>query len=317
MEGFYASLNGPATQDIRPKFQLNKAAKTVMISEVFPGQTRNELNQSTITEIFAPIPSLAKGGMQAVPGAYGNGFLRLVWIPLHKAERPFMLDVNKTDLDTLLSNFQLCGSWLYAFTSTGGLAVLPSFDKCAGSPVEYAVFMPDLFAISWNHDAVRKQTRAICWGDDWIRSAMQDILSYTCSLADHVMFPALLASMMLNRLLDRDLTRLTSSIAEVENRTQYHPWRHTASGVATGSYASLSATMSGCASALAGLDRIARVLQTIIEATAARQIMNEAVTQDKSFMNLNDEVNGCINVLKERVKMAEVQIKFLTRRAEV
>lgn len=245
----------------------------------------------SIAQIISSYPFESRDAPKTFPGSCEKGSLILVRIPVRKAERPYMLDVSQADLDALLSHFRLGVSWHYTFTSMGGFVALPASDNGAEALTEYAVFHHDLFAIAWTHDPIKKQTCVVCRTGEWTYSALQDILSYTCPLVGHVMHPALLASMTLDRLLDRDLALLIGSIAEVENRTQYHPWRATPLDVAKGSYASLLAKLSGCASALAGLVRIATVLQAILETIAARQILNQACPRDERSLNLDDEVD--------------------------
>ncbi len=121
---------------------------------------------------------------------------------------------------------------------------------------------------------------------------------------------------MLGYLLDRDLDREVKSIAAVENRTRYHGFRNTSVGIAEGDYASLSERMSGCAMSLAGLERISKVLNEFLgEISIHTQCCG--FKDDPKLGNVNLKVDECVETLKRRLKMQNIQIDYLSRRVEV
>lgn len=180
----------------------------------------------------------------------------------------------------------------------------------------FSLFMPDLFSVSWTHDARSGRTEGVCWADDWISKAMQDIMSHQKGWARHPLFLALVVSVMLGHLLDRDLDREVKSIAAVENRTRYHGFKHTSVGVAEGGYASLSERMSGCAVSLAGLERISKVLNEFLgDISVCLQWYGGK--DDSKWGDVNSKVDDCVEALKRRLKMQKIQVDYLSRRVEV
>ena len=319
MEGICASMN--AHPSIYPGFDFNDTCDTITVSETKsdaqPYRHPVKLEKRTISDGFAQSPLSTKDGFDNIKSVGDNGSLRLVWVRLHKDSIPWKLDINEKDLDSVLDTFNLRSAYKYAFTSAGGITFMPVRADERPHTIVCAVFMPDLFGIAWNHNLTTHQTSAVCWGDEWILKALQDIISYQVSLSHHPMFPALLAAIMLGRLLDRDLHRDAHRIEEVENRTRYHPRQNTAAGTAEGSYASLSAKMSGCAAAFAGLERIAGVLHVILDAISAYRQPQRRMETDEKVEHISAAVRKCVGLLRDRLKMEEAQIKFLTRRVEV
>ena len=157
------------------------------------------------------------------------------------------------------------------------------------------------------------------WGDQWCLKMTQDILKRECyrSLSHHALFPAILASEFLACLTDRDICQEVDIVEKVENRTRFHLRRGSGFGVAEGSYASLSARMSGTASLMAGLERVAQVFHKALD-------LNQSHENHCPAREVNQEGNGyvydmqsCVIRLRDRLLMQEVQIKFLNRRAEI
>lgn len=139
-------------------------------------------------------------------------------------------------------------------------------------------------------------------------------MNHQKALVQHPMFLALVASMMLEHFIDRDLRRKDLSIQAVENRTQYHGWKHTQAGVAKRDYASLSAKMSGCNATLAGVERISKVIYEILEYISAYPTQNKS---QRIVGHTTGKIEECVEILHKRLRMQEFQIRFLSRRAEI
>ncbi len=163
----------------------------------------------------------------------------------------------------------------------------------------FLLCVPDLFAVSWTHDTESGRTEGVCWADDWIFEAMQDVMSHLIGWARHSLFLALVVSVMLGYSLDRDLDREVKSIAAVEKHTRYHGFRHTSVGIAEGDYASLSEKMSGCAVSLAGLGRISKVLNELLGEISIHT-QRCGIKDDPILGNVNLKVDECVETLKKR-----------------
>ena len=176
--------------------------------------------------------------------------------------------------------------------------------------------MPDLFAVVWTRDTASGKTEGICWADDWISGTMQDVMSHLKGWALHPLFLALVVSVMLGYLLDRDLDREVKSIAAVENRTRYTGIKYTSVGIAEGDFPSLSERMSGCAVSLAGLARISDVLNDFL-GEMSNYSQQYGVKDDPKLKHISLKVDECVETLRRRLRMQNIQVEYLSRRVEV
>lgn len=310
MEGLNAVVLDRAA--LHPYFCSNESSDELEVSEIRPLHPSHELKKRQI-------PNVDVGPWLRTELPYeaeASPLLRLVWVRLHKDVHPWQLNIRKSNLDAVLENFKIGEVYRYSFTSPSSFAIMPASQTEHSKSLVFSLFMPDLFAIAWTHDAGSRRTEGICWADDWISEAMQDIVSHQKGWVRHPFFLALVVSVMLGNLLDRDLDREVKRIAAVENRTRYHGFKHTSVGIAEGDYASLSRRMSGCAVSLLGLERIFKVLNEFLSEISLHS-QNYGVDGDSKMVDIDLEVNGCVETLKRKLKMQKIQIDFLSGRVEV
>ena len=310
MDGFSTCVLDRAA--IHPSFGFNEKSDKLNVSEICTLASSDELQR-------VQIPDNDVALWLSKDTAYENGFsalLRLVWIPLHKGFRPWQLDIRKSSLDAVLENFEIEQAYRYSFTSPGSFFMIPICGTDDPDTRMFSLCMPDLFAVAWKHSARSGRTVSICWADDWISEAIHNVMGRQKRWARHPLFLALVASVMLGYLLDRDLNREAKSIATVENRTRYHGFKHTSVGIAKGDHVSLSQRMSGCAVSMAGLERIHKVLNEFLS-DICFHAQRYSGGGDPCLRGVNLELDQCVETLKKRLKMQKIQIDYLSRRVEV
>ena len=310
MEGLWAFV--PDHASLHPSFCFNENSDELDVSEIFPSHTTHELHRRQIPDVDVG-PWLTKNSACKTEA---SALLRLVWVRLHKDVRPWQLNIRKCSLDAVLENFKVEEAYRYSCTSPSSFAIMPIRQTEHSNILIFSLFMPDLFSVSWTHDAGSGRTEAICWAGEWTSKSMQDIMSHQKEWARHPLFLALVVSVMLGNLLDRDLDREVKSIAAVENRTRYHGFKHTSVGVAEGGYASLSERMSGCAVSLAGLERISKVLGEFLGDISVF-LQQYGDKSNSQLGDVNSNVDDCVEALKRRLKMQKIQVDYLSRRVEV
>lgn len=298
--------------DVYPSFCYNENSDELDLSEIWPFHSSHKLQTTQISDynVKAWLTPNFLHESKASP------MLRLVWVRLNKDVRPWQLNIRKSSLDAILEHFKIEEAYKYSFTSHGTFAVMPVRQIKRSDTIVFSLCMPDLFAVVWTHDAGTGRTEGVCWADDWISEAMQDVMSHLREWARHPLFLALVVSVMLGYLLDRDLDREVKSIAAVENRTRYHGFKHTSVGIAKGDFALLSERMSGCAVSLAGLERISKVLNEFLGEISVHS-QRYGVNDGPNMGDVNLKVDECVETLKRRLKMQNIQIDFLSRRVEV
>ena len=246
--------------------------------------------------------------------------LRLAWVALRKESLPWRIDVQESNLDLILQSFQISTAYKYAFTAPCGFKVLPTPQvglTASSSKIQiFAIFLPEIFSISWKYDFQSHQTKALCWASKWVTATLQDIISCQRALVQHPLFLALVAGSMLGQLLDRDLNLRNKTISEVETRTRYHSWVTPSSGSAEGSYAELSARMSGCAATLAGSRRIARTLHEVVQEIVLI-LEKHCEVWSKEVKDMRQTMEECVEMLRKRLVMQDIQIDFLSKRVDI
>lgn len=310
MNGFCAFVFDRAA--VHPSFCFNESSDNLEVSEIYASPASYQLQ-------ILQVPGVDVEAWLTREAPYESpmpALLRLVWIPLHKEVRPWQLDTQKCSLDTFVKNFQVEEAYKYSFTSPACFAVIPACRRGGSDTRTFSLCIPDLFAVAWRNDTRSGKTEGVCWAPGWITETMQDLMSLQKEWARNPLFLALVASVMLAYLLDRDLTREAMSIAAVENRTKYHGFKDTFVGIAKGDYASLSQRISGCAVLLAGLERICKVLNEFLSDISSHA-QRYGIKDNPRSGTISMEVDECIETLKRRLKMQKIQIDYLSRRVEV
>ena len=117
--------------------------------------------------------------------------LRLVWIRLRKDHHPWQLNIQQPSLEVVLEAYRYCLSSPCLF------AIVPACPPERSNTLAFSLCMPDLFGVAWTYDARSGRTEGVCWADDWITEAMQAVMSDQNGWAQHPLFLALAASILL------------------------------------------------------------------------------------------------------------------------
>ena len=307
MEGLCAFVLDRAT--VHPSFCFNETSDKLDVSEIWPSHTPDELQRTQIRDVDVEL------WLNKEPSEI-SALLRFVWVRLHKEVRPWQFDIRESSLFAILGNFQIEEAYKYGFTSPASFAFMPVHQTEQPNMLVFSLCMPELFAIAWKYDVRTGGTAAVFWADEWITETIQYIMNQQKAWARHPLFLALIASIMLGYLLDRDLDREMQSIAAVENRTRYHGFKYSSVGVAEGDYASLSQKMSGCAVSLAGSERIHSVLDEFL-GDISFYSEKYGANDDPKLKSVTVEADKCVETLKRRLKMQKIQIDYLSRRVGV
>lgn len=113
----------------------------------------------------------------------------------------------------------------------------------------------------WRYDYNTGRTDAVCRGSLEQISGIGALLDYQKTLASHPMFLAITASILMGQRVEQELQSESIIIGQVEARTRHHAWSYGKEEQLQGSYAELSARMSGSENGVAHLRRSAKLLR--------------------------------------------------------
>ena len=136
------------------------------------------------------------------------------------------------------------------------------------------------------------------------------------TLAWHPMFLAVVASVLTLTGLERAINASNDKIIEVEMRTRHSDWGKTHWTLAEGSYASLSAQMSGSASNLAACECDRNLLDHCLEQLSAYDLP-ETILKKDGHTAMRSEFSKCIQLLRQRSKQVESHLRNCSRRADI
>ena len=216
-------------------------------------------------------------------------------------------------MNLVLEHFELKRAHIYNFSRHGSLACLPPTENGQSEKQIYALNISHLIRIVWRHDPVTGRTDAFSCsrGNDLMRR----ILLKHMTVARHSMFPALVASIMLERRMCAKVGESHMAVVEVESRTQHQLWdTDMTKFAAKGDYAFLSSRISGIASICATLEFERSTLDDILNTIAAYGVPQNGLGIE-DVMEVDFKM--CVRLLKQRSKNLEMQLRHMLRRAEI
>jgi hypothetical protein len=125
--------------------------------------------------------------------------------------------------------------------------------------------------------------------------------------------------MILGEIVISRLVQQSWTIDEVENRTGFHAWRESQSGIAKGDYAALSARMSGCAVSLALDHRTSKFEQEVLSFASqfsSQHSFDTSGFQDLQVQRIMRPIRECEDTLKGRVASQDIEIDYLVQRTQ-
>lgn len=236
--------------------------------------------------------------------------LRVVWLPLNY--QSWTVAISKEDHESLLNRLQLRLAYRYSFASYGGFVTLPSSDPdtmtmCASNRMYR-------FAMTWTHHLPTQQTVVLCWGKSSLLSRLRGFLDQFRPWMFHPLFPALLEVRLSDQCASKLIYETVSTVGGVEMRTKHQNQIFEGTKVAQGTYAQLSAVMSGCASSLTLLNREIKLQQSILAAVDAYQ---KKTLESGNSATSAGGIDECVLLLQHRLQRLRDFIETNARRAEI
>ena len=315
MEGLYRSRFDFYKETYRdPGFSSN--CDDPLVSEIWSHQPSVITSRRAVRDIVAQPPILSASPSIEYSEENPCLQLRIVWIPYDDDQ--YTLEISQEDHKLLVTNLQLELAYDYCVATPGGRYFLPVSAADRGKLLICAVNVNIAYgSICWIHDLVAHRTTALCWSSKFFLRRMQALLNYDRSIAQHAMFPALLCARFHEECLDIEIHRELVIVASVENRTKHYKTMIPYCEVAQGSFASLSAKMSGCASTLAGINLGAKIQQSILAAVDAYQTEQKPILASDDFARVSAGVGEYVRVLRERTERIQDETACLSRKSEV
>ena len=259
-------------------------------------------------------------------GAYTRS-TRLVWVG--KDSETARVGPSTKALERLTDVWDLGDALSYARSCFAGVSALTSQDDTRVFTVAYH---PKLAAV-WSQSG--PGSHAIIFAEGEERVELRRILKSKWSRASarHIMFPALLCSLMLAHELDKTLEDIKAAVREVEARTGHHRFasRHQTQPAA-GELGHLSAQMSGCAAKLANGTRKMKVVEAIndfIHQHALQGQVSDPPAKEPSYnfaiqeKKLHAIVAGDpfskshMDLLDQRVQMQAIDTTYVQQRVQI
>ena len=280
--------------------------------EMLPSDNSYELRRAQIPDADVGVWSAKDSSKET--GAFA--LLRLVGVRMHNDPGCLELNTRKSSLDTLVKNFELEKAFRYSFTLPAIFVSMPVCQTEHSDMLKFSLSHYRIFGIAWRHDARSGRTEGSFWGVDWAYEKMWHIMNRTKGWARHPLLLALVASVVIGYSLDKIMFKEAGKIVAVEARTGYHGFDATFYGIAEGDYTSLSQRMSGCAGALASVERDHKILNEFLS-DISHHFQRYDVGNDPSSRRVRLEMEDCVEMLKRKSKMQKIQLDYLARRVGI
>lgn len=263
-----------------------------------------------------------------IKGENHTRLLRIVWVGQNP--QTSRLSPSTKALERLLGVWDLKGGFDYAQSCFAGVAALPRHDT--NKPPVFSVAYHPKLALAWSRTGrdgsdpegiALPHTQAVVFAEGDERVELLRILQsqWSARVARHIMFPALLAGLVLGHELDSTLDEIKLAVRQVEERTGHHRFTsRRQTQPAAGELGSLSAQMSGCAAKLANGTRKLKVVDALNEfmlheAAAAVAGGNTNTTADD-----DDDAAAVarnIQLLQHRASMQAVDTAYVQQRIQI
>ena len=294
------------------KFEHDENSEQLEVIEIWPSNTSHELRTMKIPDVDVEVWSTKT----SLDRTEAPALLRLVWVPVNASSSACKFDIQKSSLGTILKNFNLEEAFDYSFIIPGNFACISERQTEHPNTLDFSLSMSSNFGLVWKQDIRNGRTDGVCWLVNWEFQQVCEDISRLKEWAQHPLFLALVASVMLGRFLDNDLQRENYTILSVENRTRYHGFISPIVGMAQGDYTSLSRIMSGCAGVLAMVERDHKIMNEFI-GDISLYCQRYDIRDDPRSRSVRLEVEDYIETLKRRLKMQKVSLDYLSRRVEI
>ena len=147
-------------------------------------------------------------------------------------------------------------------------------------------------------------------------SATQKIMEHRRKLVRHPMFIAFVVAICISQSIRASIEAIREKVNQVENRTQHCHSSLLSYSVAAGSYASLSAMMSGNSTSLSLLEGRSQTLHVILD-TISEYRWPQDVEKPSWTEAAEKEIDECVTILKKRLRGQEDRFRYLSRRTDI
>lgn len=263
-----------------------------------------------------------ESGTDNAPGTLT--LIRIVWVDLMDETEKWTVKITETNKNSILEHFDLKQAYDHSLTSDRGLVCLPMLHGPQSIKVSFSLSSYRSLRLSWTHDPSTGALSALClgYGTEYQSKPkltcelMKSILDDLKSLAWHPMFLVVATSVLTLTGIERAIDDSRKEVVKVEMRTGHGNWEKTVWTSASGSFADLSARMSGIASSLAACECDRNFLDECLNQLSTND-EKPVKPKDDQYLQKTAEFCTCIQMLKQRSKQAESHIRNYSRRADI
>ena len=237
------------------------------------------------------------------------GVMRIIWISPDAEARSYK--ISDENMRYLLIRF---GLERIRFLGARGY----SFQGGKSTPTKkqtFALRYNSGVAMYWTYDFMTHRTEAVFEGNAGWGRALQGLIQSQQRVGLHPLFMGLIVVLALSRCLVTELDLIQMEIQSVEVRTRHNAIRG-GRAAAAGSYAFLSARMSGQAQSVAFCERThALLLQSLDWLSEFR--WPQDVKTPSWLARVAEEVDECSRFVRTSLKGLEPKIRSLSKRADI
>lgn len=285
------------------------------VSEIFQDGASTKLETAKIANVDI-LPWLSQRiSIASDSKSQGTTITRIVWLKRTVGTHPWECEISKRNYELILEHLEL--KEVRQLVPDGNIICLPAGYRHSNMQ-SFALSTTAHFVLVWTHNLRTNSTEVIWLGDDeYVPSPkIRNVLGCQKRLARHPMFMAFVAAIIISQYIQDAIESVRIEINRVENRTKHSSFHPSTRPVAAGSYASLSALMSASATHLIGIETESATLREILNSLLRFQ-WPQNIERPNWAEKIIQEVDICVEILKQRLKAQEHKIRFLSRRADI
>ena len=249
-----------------------------------------------------------------------NTVVRIVYIS-HQLGFASNVNISHATQELVLDGFQLKRAW----SMSRQMNMVSSFsidDQQRQAKRSFTMQFKNDIHISWTHDLRSSCTDVICgFAESFNGFDMADyihnLLASSKGFARYPLLMGLVLVTLSNVLHENSFINIERKIAGTESRTQHSGFPdETRVPAAAGSFSSLSATMSGCATSLAFVERdqevICNMLELLWDDKFILSVGNSSLLEGMAL-----EFDQCLTIARQGLESQVIYRQYLLRRVEI
>ena len=288
----------------------------IEISEIFQHEELATLETRMIANADI-VPWLNQNPNAANGNNKGRRTMRIVLIPHEFQDLAWQYKIVKSNYELIVERFELKRA--RQLMPHEGIICLPA--EYRRDPIKESFALNSEgrnLQVMWTYDLITNSTEVMCFADPKYIPLLlvRDVLESQKRLARHPMFMVFVCAIIQSYLILRALPFISFEITKVENRTRHSPGERLSFDIAAGSYASLSAVMSGWSLELAYWETQIALLREILDALPRYQ-SPQGAAQPEWAQQIVKEIDECAVILRQRSEDQGRWLRFLSRRADI